>query len=170
MASLVSKPGPAFLAFSTFHTQTAALPPEVTTRILLYAEPCTALLGHPAVHHPPIAMVSGTLRTIYLGLPSRFDFGVGRKELPYGPPLQRPGRRLPPDPRDGLRRKLRRHRPRDTHPTIGEALNFPDLQALARFFTHGPGRPQLRHDLAHITYIRVAYRDDWAVPPWWEME
>ena len=49
-------------------------------------------------------------------------------------------------------------------PRIGEALNFPDLQTLARFFTNGSGRPG--QYLAHVTYIRIVYRDDWAVSSW----
>jgi hypothetical protein len=49
-------------------------------------------------------------------------------------------------------------------PRIGEALSFPDLQTFARFFTNSPGRPG--QFLAHVTYIRIIYRDDWAVPPW----
>ncbi|KAF8861417.1 hypothetical protein BDZ45DRAFT_740185 [Acephala macrosclerotiorum] len=47
---------------------------------------------------------------------------------------------------------------------IKEALDFPDLQALLKFFTYGPGRPS--QCLVHITYVRIVYRDDWAVSNW----
>lgn len=45
-------------------------------------------------------------------------------------------------------------------------LNFPDLQSLLRFFTHGPGRPDLGYDLSHITYIRIFNLDHWSASPW----
>ncbi|KAH6668385.1 hypothetical protein B0J14DRAFT_658302 [Halenospora varia] len=53
---------------------------------------------------------------------------------------------------------------------IGETLNFLDLKALAKFLTTGPGRRddesfQGQH-LAHIKFIRIVYRDDWAVSAW----
>lgn len=49
-------------------------------------------------------------------------------------------------------------------PLIREAVDFPDLQALLKFFTNGPGRPG--QCLTHITYVRIVYRDDWAIPNW----
>jgi hypothetical protein len=132
------------LSFPTFHTSTTALPAEVTARILRYADPATSLLGHPDASYPPLAQVSYAFRRIYLGQRSRFDFGTGPLPLPFGT----------------VSRSSPVCRPRDTRPIIGETLNFPDLQSLARFFSHGPGRPN--QSLSHIKFIRVVYQDSWA--------
>jgi hypothetical protein len=116
------------------------LPPELTETIVQYADPGTSLLGQPGVSHPPLAYVSNPLRTAYLQQKSRFDFGTGKRPLPYGPAY------------------------------IGETLSFPDLKTLARFFTNGPGRRDAKSVqgkyLAHVTFIRIVYRDDWAMVNW----
>lgn len=108
--------------------------------IVQYAEPCTALLGQPGASYPPLAYVSKILRLAYLQQESCFDFGIGRRPLPHGPAY------------------------------IGETLNFPDLKTLAKFFTNGPGRRDEKSIqgkyLAHVTFIRIAYVDDWAAPNW----
>ncbi|KAH6691810.1 hypothetical protein BKA61DRAFT_584819 [Leptodontidium sp. MPI-SDFR-AT-0119] len=90
------------------------------------------------------------------GQKSGFNFN-GKRPVPYG--------RLQKRDQQFCRRPL------DTRPTIREALNFPDLQTLVRFFTDGPGRRDAQaitsgQCLADITYIRIVYRDDWAVPNW----
>ncbi|PVH75087.1 hypothetical protein DL98DRAFT_593475 [Cadophora sp. DSE1049] len=128
------------IPFTSFHSRTTQLPAELTEIIIQYAEPCTSLLGQPGVSYPPIAYVSSVLRTIYLQQMSRFDFGIGQRPLPG-----RPAR-------------------------IGETLNFSDLKALAKFLATGPGRRdgesfQGQH-LANIKFIRIVYRDDWAVAAW----
>ena len=128
------------VAFSSFHTGTTQLPPELTQMIIQNAESGTVLLGQPGVSHPPVAYVSKTLRTAYLRQKSSFDFGLGRQPLLGGPAC------------------------------IGETLNFPDLKALAKFFTSGPGRRDKKSIrgkyLAHITFIRIVYQDDWSMPSW----
>lgn len=114
-----------------------SLPLELTQMIIQYAEPGTALLGQPGVSHPPVAYVSKTLRTAYLRQKSSFDFGLGRQPLRGRPAY------------------------------IGETLNFPDLKALAKFFTSGPGRRDEKSVrgkyLARVTFIRIVYQDDWSM-------
>ena len=114
------------------------LPLELIVQIIQYAEPRTSLLGQPGVKHPSIAYVSSKLRAAYLQEKSCFDFSLDQCHIPY--------------------------------PTIGETLNFPDLRSLAKFFTNGPGR---RDDqsiqgkyLDGIKFIRIVYRDHWAIPFW----
>jgi len=128
------------VGFSSFHTSTTQLSFELTEMIVKYTELGTVLLGQPGVSHPPVAYVSKPLRVAYLRQKSDFDFGTGRRPLPYGPPY------------------------------IGEALNFPDLKTLAKFFTNGPGRQDNKSTyseyLAHIKFIRIVYQDDWAIPFW----
>jgi hypothetical protein len=142
--------------FTSFHTRTTQVPLEITSRIIYYAGPYTSLLGYPGVRHASVAYVSSAFREAYLGQKSGFDFN-GKRPVPYGR-LQRRDQQFC-------------RRPLDTRPTIREALNFPDLQTLVRFFTDGPGRRDAQaitsgQCLADITYIRIVYRDDWAVPNW----
>jgi hypothetical protein len=142
--------------FSSFHTTTTQVPFNVTSRIIYYAGPYTLLLGYPGARHASIASVSAAFREAYLGQKSSFSFN-GKRPVPYKRPQKRDLQFC--------------RRPLDTRPTIREALNFPDLQALAWFFTDGPGRQDAKaitfgQTLADITYIRIVYRDDWAVPNW----
>jgi hypothetical protein len=132
------------------------MPFEVTDQIIYYAGPYTSLLGYPGACHAPIATVSTAFREAYLGQKSGFGFN-GKRPVPYRRPQKRDLQFC--------------RRPLDTRPTIREALNFPDLQSVVRFFTNGPGRGDAKaitigQSLADITYIRIVYRDDWAVPNW----
>ncbi|KAG4427832.1 hypothetical protein IFR05_016684 [Cadophora sp. M221] len=142
--------------FTSFHTRTTQEPLEITSRIIYYAGPYASLLGYPGARHASVACVSSAFREAYLGQKSGFDFN-GKRPVPYG--------------RIQKRDQQFCRRPLDTRPTIREALNFTDLQTLVRFFTDGPGRRDSQaitfgQCLADITYIRIVYRDDWAVPNW----
>jgi hypothetical protein len=100
-------------SFSTFHSNTTAIPPEITSQIIEYAIPDTQLLpmgGGVDMRraHQPVASVSCTLRMIYLGLP----YPTTTKHKATTP----------------------------VHLNIGEALYFNDLRTLAAFFREGPGR------------------------------
>jgi hypothetical protein len=126
----------AALQFLSFHTSTTQLPFEINRLIVQYAESDTPLLGRPIVSCPPIAYVSKALRDAYLSHLKCLD---QKSCVNFGI-----GKRPVPQ--------------------IGETLNFPDLQTLANFFSTGPGKPG--QSLAHVTYMRIVYRDDWAVPRW----
>jgi hypothetical protein len=98
--------------FSTFHSNTTALPTEITAQILSYVvanaqlQPLGGGVTTHSTHHP-IASVSQTFRSIYL-------------DHPYSPSTN--GRATAPV-------KLK----------IGETLEFSDLRSLAAFFEDGPG-------------------------------
>ena len=123
--------------FYTFHSNTTAVPAEITTQILNYivadAQPLP-LGGGVATHstHHPIASVSQTLRSIYL-------------DLPYLPSTN--GRATAPV-------KLR----------IGDALDFSDLRTLAAFFEDGPGRDA--RILHKVRFLSVSYLDNSAKGFW----
>ena len=142
--------------FTSFHTSTRQVPLEITSRIIYYAGPYTSLLGYPGARHASVAYILSAFREAYLGQKSGFDFN-GKRPVPYGHIQKRDEQFC--------------RRPLDTRPTIREALNFPDLQTLIRFFTDGPGRRDAQaitsgQYLADITYIRIVYRDDWAIANW----
>lgn len=134
--------------FTSFHTKTVQLPPEVTTRIISYTTTAQDLLGSPRSSLPPISQVSWPIRNVYLDLHSQFDFGLGKRRIPYKLTRQQSTIQRQPD---------------NTRPRIGETLNFPDLRSLASFFTTGPGRPELAEDnkkfLARIKFVRIVYMD-----------
>ena len=113
MSSLSSNP-----IFDTFHSNTTALPTEITTQILgyivTYARP-SPLGGGVRTHaaHHPVASVSRAFRSVYLDHP--YSISTKNKEIT---PV-----------------KLR----------IGEALEFSDLKTLSAFFERGPGRATLHN-------------------------
>ncbi|KAH7363942.1 hypothetical protein BKA65DRAFT_489972 [Rhexocercosporidium sp. MPI-PUGE-AT-0058] len=109
---MLSRPSAFIMAgFSTFHSNTTAIPTEITTQILGYivadARPLGGSVRTHTKHHP-VATVSKTFRAIYLNSP----YSTSTKG----------GETTPA--------KLR----------IGEALEFSDLKTLSAFFEHGPGR------------------------------
>ncbi|KAH7330026.1 hypothetical protein BKA65DRAFT_508261 [Rhexocercosporidium sp. MPI-PUGE-AT-0058] len=109
---MLSQPSAFIMAgFSTFHSNTTAIPTEITTQILGYivadARPLGGSVRTHTKHHP-VATVSKTFRAIYLNSP----YSTSTKG----------GETTPA--------KLR----------IGEALEFSDLKTLSAFFEHGPGR------------------------------
>jgi hypothetical protein len=136
--------------FNTFHGRTQGVPFEITRKIIEMVEPCDVLLGEPGVVLPAITQVSSAFRNAYLSLHSRFDFEPKHaRKLPFGRPPS--GQK----------------KPKTTNPTIGETLNFPDLESLAKYFTHGPGRPMTPQlNLQHVTFVRVEYRDSCDLD-WW---
>ncbi|KAH6667700.1 hypothetical protein B0J14DRAFT_170414 [Halenospora varia] len=99
--------------FHTFHSNTTAVPAEITTQILNYIvadappPPLGGGVTTRSAHHP-IASVSQTFRSIYLDHPYSTST-KGRATAPI---------------------KLR----------IGEALEFSDLRTLAAFFEDDPDR------------------------------
>ena len=117
--------------FSTFYSNTTALPTEITTQILSYivtnAEPLP-LGGSVRTYstHYPITLVSQTLRLIYL-------------DQPYSPSPK--GRATAPV-------KLK----------ISETLEFSDLRSLAAFFEDSPGRNAAT--LHNIRSLSISYVDD----------
>lgn len=129
------------LYFTSFHSSTTQLPFELTSRIIQYAAPSLVLPGQPGASHPPVAYVSKALRSAYLSQKSTFDFGLGSRPLSGGP----------------------------VYP--GETLSFPDLKTLTQFFTTGPGIRDAQsiqhHYLAHITFVRIVYIDNWAASKYW---
>lgn len=123
--------------FHTFHSNTTAIPAEITTQILNYivadAQPLP-LGGGVATHstHHPITSVSQTFRSIYLDHPY-LTSTEGRATTPV---------------------KLR----------IGEALEFSDLRTLAAFFEDGPSRDVIA--LQTIRFLSISYLDDYAATSW----
>ena len=124
-------------SFSTFHSNTTALPTEITTQILgyivTYARP-SPLGGGVRTHaaHHPVASVSSAIRSIYFNLPYSTST-KGRETTPA---------------------KLR----------IGEALEFSDLKTLSAFFEHGPGRDATT--LHSVRFLSVSYLDDENATGW----
>ncbi|KAL5318084.1 hypothetical protein ACEPPN_015188 [Leptodophora sp. 'Broadleaf-Isolate-01'] len=125
------------LIFDTFHSNTTALPAEITVQILGYivADARLSPLGggvrtH-AAHHP-VASVSRVFRSIYLNQPYSTST-KGRETMPV---------------------KLR----------IGEALEFCDLRTLAAFFEDGPGRDATI--LPHVQFLSISYIDDHTATGW----
>ena len=124
-------------SFSTFHSNTTALPTEITTQILgyivTYARP-SPLGGGVRTHaaHHPVASVSSAIRSIYFNLPYSTST-KGRETTPA---------------------KLR----------IGEALEFSDLKTLSAFFEHGPGRHATT--LHNVRFLSVSYLDDENATGW----
>ncbi|KAH7305395.1 hypothetical protein BKA65DRAFT_520874 [Rhexocercosporidium sp. MPI-PUGE-AT-0058] len=109
---MLSQPSAFIMAgFSTFQSNTTAIPTEITTQILGYiVADARSLGGSVRTHtkHHPVAIVSKTFRAIYLNSPYSTST-KGRETTPA---------------------KLR----------IGDALEFSDLKTLSAFFEHGPGR------------------------------
>ena len=122
------------LIFDTFHSNTTALPTEITTQILGYIvadarpSPFGGGVRTHAAHHP-VASVSRAFRSIYLNQPYTTST-KGRETMPV---------------------KLR----------IGEALEFSDLKTLSAFFEHGPGRDAIT--LHNVRFLSVSYLNDKSV-------
>ncbi|CZT53335.1 uncharacterized protein RSE6_14829 [Rhynchosporium secalis] len=125
------------LIFDTFHSNTTALPTEITTLIFGYiladARPLP-LGGGVRTHtaHHPVASVSSAFRSIYFNLP----YSTSTKA------------------RETTPAKLR----------IGEALEFSDLKTLSAFFEHGPGRDITT--LHNVRFLSVSYLDDENATGW----
>jgi hypothetical protein len=125
-------------SFSTFHSNTTAIPVEITSQIIGYAIADTQLLpmgggvGMRRAHHP-VASVSGALRMIYLSLP----YPTTAKHKATAP----------------------------IHLNIGEALYFNDLRTLAAFFREGPGRDSAL--LPKVRFLSISYLDDHAATYSW---
>ncbi len=123
--------------FHTFHSNTTAIPAEITSQILGYivadARP-SPLGGGVRTHaaHHPVASVSRAFRSIYLNHPYSTST-EGRETTPA---------------------KLR----------IGEALEFSDLKTLSAFFEHGPGRDATT--LHNVRFLSVSYLDDENATGW----
>ncbi|KAG9228960.1 hypothetical protein BJ875DRAFT_476148 [Amylocarpus encephaloides] len=125
--------------FYTFHTNTAAVPTEISTQILDYiiADAQPLLLGGSVkahTRHHPIASVSQTLRSIYLDSPI------------FTSTKERPATLL----------RLR----------IGEALEFGDLKTMAAFFQNGPGRHT--KTLCEVRFLSISFLDSHTPMIWWQ--
>ncbi|KAH8600188.1 hypothetical protein B0O99DRAFT_351036 [Bisporella sp. PMI_857] len=125
-------------SFSTFHSNSIAIPVEISTQIIKYVvndaqlSPLGGGITVRRAHHP-IASVSSTLRSIFLNHPF-------------------------PNSTEGSA----------TQPTslrIGETLAFSDLRTLAAFFQHKLG--QHAATLQKVRFLSISYRDDDSVSGWW---
>jgi hypothetical protein len=125
-------------SFSTFHSNTAAIPAEIASQIIGYAITDTQLLpigggvGMRRAHHL-VASVSGALRMIYLSLP----YPTTAKHKATTP----------------------------IHLNISEALYFNDLRTLAAFFREGPSRDTAL--LHKVRFLSISYLDDHAATYSW---
>ena len=123
--------------FYTFHSNTTAIPAEITSQILSYivtdARPLPlggGIRAHTA--HHPVASVSRAFRSVYLSH-CYLSSTEGRETTPI---------------------KLR----------IGEVLDFSDLKTLSAFFEYGPGRDATI--LQHIQFLSISYIDDYTATGW----
>jgi hypothetical protein len=126
------------LSFSTFYSNTTAIPAEITSQIIEYVITDTQLLpigggvGIRRAHHP-VASISGALRMIYLSL---------------------------------LYPTTAKHKATTLiHLNIGEALYFNNLQTLAAFFREGPSRDSAL--LPKVRFLSISYLNDHATTYSW---
>ncbi|CZT10240.1 uncharacterized protein RAG0_14773 [Rhynchosporium agropyri] len=132
----MSEPSPSPI-FDTFHSNTTALPTEITTQILAHVikdarpSPLGGGVRTHAAHHP-VASVSSIFRSIYFNL----SYSISTKR------------------RETTPAKLRN----------GEALEFSDLKTLSAFFEHGPGRDAT--SLHNVRFLSVSYLDDENATGW----
>jgi hypothetical protein len=120
------------------------LSPEIFWMIMDYITEGARGALPPKSRMPAIARVSRLFRAAYFQYESENDFGIGARPMPTG---GKPRRGAVPE---------RRH----FRPQIGETLSFPDLKAMAEYFTSGPGRKEWGYCLAHVKFVRIVYRDN----------
>jgi len=115
-------------SFSTFYSNTAAIPAEITSQIIGYIIADTQLLpmgggvGIRRAHHP-VASISGALQIIYLSLP----YPTTAKHKATAP----------------------------IHLNIGKALYFNNLRTLAAFFQEGPSQDTAL--LHKVRFLSISY-------------
>jgi hypothetical protein len=125
-------------SFSTFHSNTTAIPAEITSQIIRYAIINTQLLpigGRVSIRkaHHSIASISGALRMIYLS----FSYLTTAKHKATAP----------------------------IYLNISKALYFNNLRTLAAFVQEGPSQDTAL--LHKVWFLSISYLDDHAATYSW---
>lgn len=151
------------LTFSSFHGVDQCIPNEVLNLIASYVAGGAVPLGSRCVSYPALAAVSRVCRQAVLGL---------KVDLP-NPVYPSSNRHLLLLPPVGV--SLRHwKRPVDCRPRLGEALYFPNLDSVIKFFETGPGRLHEGHHkhcwqcerrpprrtIRSVTFISIGYLDE----------
>ncbi|KAH8587613.1 hypothetical protein B0O99DRAFT_393006 [Bisporella sp. PMI_857] len=123
--------------FYTFHSNTTAVPAEITLQILNYivADARPLPLGGGVITrsaHHPVASVSRTFRSIYLSHP----YSISTKSKVTTP----------------------------VKVSIGEVLEFSGLRTIASFFEDGPG--QDAKTLLSVRFLNISYLDNDSATGW----